>query len=121
MGIDAEIWIVAPEPASDELMAALRAVPHVFKVFAVNDGYPVRRGSVATVTSLLRYFGPGYERGWWPHLREMIVDAELAASFLLPDATVYYGGDCGDATAEVTPELLAELDALWAADPRSGR
>lgn len=52
------------------------------------------------------YYGPGYERGYWPEVAAVL-------EFLrrrLPAARVWYGPDDGDWVGEVTP---ASLSALW--------
>jgi hypothetical protein len=61
------------------------------------------------VHTLDRYYGPGYERGHWPRIFEMIVT--LRAAF--PDATVHYGSDSDDYAPEVDDERLASLWAHW--------
>jgi hypothetical protein len=60
--------------------------------------------------SLSRYYGPGYERGYWPYIR---------ATFMLlkhhfPDAVLLYGGDSDiEDCEEVTDEFVAKMDAYW--------
>lgn len=52
------------------------------------------------------YYGPGYERGWWPEIASVL-------EFLrrrLPGGQVWYGRDDGDWVREVTAE---SLDSLW--------
>lgn len=60
--------------------------------------------------SLSRYYGPGYERGYWPYIR---------ATFILlkhhfPDTILLYGGDVDiEECEEVTEEFVAKMDAYW--------
>ena len=57
------------------------------------------------------YYGPGYERGYWPEVAAIL-------EFLrrrLPAAWVWYGPDDGDWVREVTPSALDSLWAHWAA------
>lgn len=69
--------------------------------------------SILTVRLDGAYYGPGYERGYWPEIAAVL-------EFLrrrLPDAKVWYGRDDGDWVREVTAE---SLDALWAHWARHG-
>ena len=76
-------------------------------VFSPTDAYDEPRWQVSTMA---RYYGPGYERGPW---------AEIAAAIILlrhalPGRTVHYGGDSDDACPVVDDEYLAEIWAHWA-------
>jgi hypothetical protein len=55
------------------------------------------------------YYGPGYERGYWPHIAAVI-------QFLkhrLPDCRVWYRADSGDSSTEMTPEAMGHLWHYW--------
>lgn len=116
MGINATILVVSrtPPPETIKAMEAKWAEPvdqtswwpEGVWGLEVNEGETV----YSVETELQRYFSPGYERGWWPLLKEWIVGAQAAC----PDGRVYYGGD-SEVVTEVTPELLAELDEAWKA------
>lgn len=60
-----------------------------------------------------RYYGPGYERGYWPDIHNAIVCLRAA----LPHCTVHYGSDTQDAeegaVPPVTDQLLRDLWAHW--------
>lgn len=60
------------------------------------------------VESLHRYFDDGYERGYWPQIRAMIVALQPHLSDL------EYGSDQGHFAGELVDDrLLARLDTLW--------
>jgi hypothetical protein len=59
--------------------------------------------------TLSRYYGPGYERGDWPYIHNVIVCMRAA----LPSCKVFYGGDTTDYGIEVTDELMAEYWMHW--------
>lgn len=56
-----------------------------------------------------RYYGPGYERGWWPTIYNHI--RLLQAAF--PDGQVFYGSDVMDVGEPVTPEFLENIWDHW--------
>jgi hypothetical protein len=58
---------------------------------------------------LNRYYGPGYERGYWPVIYGMI--RAMQAAF--PRCTVYYGGDASDDGDEVTDASMAAIWNHW--------
>jgi hypothetical protein len=62
-------------------------------------------GTTLTVSTLWRYYGPGYERGPWPTIHATIEFLERNGF------TVYYGGDSGGAEelVKITPEYKNEL------------
>ena len=58
--------------------------------------------------SLDRYYGPGYERGWWPEIYNVIMVMRSA----LPTCTIHYGSDSFD--YHEIPEITAQkLDVMW--------
>lgn len=60
--------------------------------------------------SLSRYYGPGYERGYWPYIYSVL----LLLKHHFPDAQVYYGGDSEpEYCQEMTDEALAGIWAHW--------
>lgn len=74
------------------------------------DGLP-SSASVLRVRLRTPYYGPRYERGYWP---------EIAATleFLrrrVPAGRVWYGRDDGDWVRELTRESLDELWSHWTA------
>lgn len=60
-------------------------------------------------STLMRYYGPGYERGNWPAIYADIL--LMRAAF--PGMTVYYGHDCQDVYEEATDERLKEIWDHW--------
>lgn len=69
---------------------------------------PSPDGIYLYVESLHRLYTEGYERGYWPSIRAMLV----ALQPLLPQ--LEYGGDEGHFHGElVCKAMLARLDALW--------
>ena len=66
-------------------------------------------GATHYVFSLMRYFGPYYERGWWPTICYVLLQLMTH-----PDVKkVWYAGDVHEHKPEVTPELIDELTNLW--------
>jgi hypothetical protein len=62
-------------------------------------------GSTHSVDQLWRYYGPGYERGPWPHIAAVLMT--LHAS---PDVeAVWYYGDCEDGCEPFTPQLVQKF------------
>ena len=65
-----------------------------------------------------RYYGDGYYMGQWPQIRETIT--WLQATY--PGIEIRYGDDGGYADVatapSVTPEWLAERDAIWEGNAR---
>lgn len=59
--------------------------------------------------TLDRYYGPGYERGWWPNIYNGIRCIRAA----LPQCAVYYGGDTMDYAPEATDEWLNSIWDHW--------
>ena len=58
--------------------------------------------------TLSRYYGPGYERGSWPHIYAIF----LLLRHHFPDTQLFYGGDSmPDECLEMTDE---ELSKMWA-------
>lgn len=59
-------------------------------------------GATHALSSLTRYYGPGYERGPWPAIHACLLD-------LLADPNVekvWYGSDCQEGLDEVSLEYL---------------
>lgn len=112
MGIDVNLYAVAhPSPvqlaAAEEFFNARSNLGDAWKgqkVLSVNDAEWFDRPRVEVAT-LARYYGPGYERGYWPDIYGAI--RVLQAAF--PEAKVYYGGDSSDDGEECTDEFLAEI------------
>ena len=74
------------------------------------DGLP-RSTWILRVRLSTPYYGPQYERGYWP---------EIAATFeflrrRLPAGRLWYGREDGDWVREVTHDSLDELWSHWAA------
>ena len=58
------------------------------------------------------YYGPGYERGYWPELATII-------EFLrrrVPDSRVWYGEDCSGKVSETTEQWMSNMWDYWAAN-----
>lgn len=76
------------------------------------DGYDELPDDLPRVACVLQvkletaYYGPGYERGYWPEIAAVLESLRRR----LPAARVWYGRDDGDWVREVTAE---SLDALW--------
>jgi hypothetical protein len=68
-----------------------------------------RDGDLWMACTPMTYFGRGYRRGSWPEIRDLLtrVMAEFPGAF-------YGGGDYPPAPEAITPQLIADLDALWA-------
>lgn len=62
---------------------------------------------VATVNTLIRYYGPNYERGPWPDIRAMV--EWFWRHF--PGCEVHYGGD--DEVDVITPEELNDINNCY--------
>ena len=99
MGIDAEITCTDPDVTDEEIAAA--------NEFIEARGWPLRWGfgdlddepvvvrrydCVDFSCGGERYYGPGYERGYWPHIASGLMIARAA----LPNHTIGYGGDSTD-------------------------
>ena len=128
MGIDVEIRVYA-EPTED-LLAKLRALtprdatmnghshPILMAVgvectkWNVNPEFDDKPYIV--ISSMARYFGPGYARGNWPDIK----DALFAVREVCPPGTVWYGGDYRVSHDPTDDRLFAELDAVWESGER---
>ena len=124
MGVDVEIkarpvgptGLAEPLDTLREKFRATFAVEHDFDErrypdLAWDDYDPVPTLEVRT---LMRYYGPGYERGHWPDIKAM---GDWLANTLGDSAEVRYGGDSADEWDELTPwpEARAECEAHWQA------
>src|SRR5688572_14157291 len=93
MGIDIEIWIRARPTAA--LMTKLRALRSehgvVDSVYAVEHHEP--QLDHIRISSVSRYFGRYYPRGWWPDIRAALVAIRDACP---PGTQVEYGNDSSD-------------------------
>jgi hypothetical protein len=129
MPVDAHIFATADEDMSDDFVRSLasdlsevfgsrletsgergglfreREQEHKF----LPDGLPHSR-TVLRVCLSTPYYGPQYERGYWPEIA-------AALEFLrrrVPEGRVWYGRDDGDWVREATRESLDELWSYWA-------
>ena len=67
-------------------------------------------GGYTYLSALDRYYGPGYERGHWPHIRAIF----MLLRHHFPDAVLLYGGDSEiEYCEEVTDEFIAKMDSYW--------
>lgn len=114
MGVDARIYVKGARPfdSCSEFVAGMGE--HLSWWDAEHTAYTGMNDDVPWVEGHERYFGPGYCRGTWPHIRAAI----MLALECFPGAgyTVSYGSDHDDLGyfgQVVTEELLAELDAAW--------
>lgn len=127
MGVDAEILVKMTQRPTDEELVALAEALHdqVDGIIEFSDAPPAKllsrvggedrpegermdyeTGAHFRVQCLNRYYGPGYERGYWPTIGAVL------EFFMrrLPGAVVFYGGDSCDTLPPLTRE---GLDALW--------
>ena len=119
MGIDAVFKARTSVPTTPEqfstLSAALaerfpdRSVGRQFPHLTFDEFEPVQTLEIVT---LHRYYGPGYERGHWPDLREVgdwLVDA------VGERGEVRYGGDSAGEWEHLRPwdEVRSENDPHW--------
>jgi hypothetical protein len=121
MGVDvvfkARPFTPLPSPAYRELRAAFHeAFPDDmpeetarFPAMRWDEFEPV---PTIEVISTARYYGPGYERGHWPNIKEM---GDWLAIRLGELAELRYGGDSADEWECLRPwgEVRSENDALW--------
>lgn len=114
MGVDVNLYVeIAPTDA--ELAAAdafFVARSRIGDAWQENDDKILYRdveewfeSPRVAVSTLARYYGPGYERGDWPTIYGAI--RVLQAAFR--GAKVFYGGDSSDDGVECTDEYLAEI------------
>ena len=59
-----------------------------------------------SISTMMRYYGPGYERGSWP----LIYAAIRVLQYALPSHKVFYGDDSDRSGMECTQEFL---ESLW--------
>ena len=126
--VDAHIFATADQPVAEPVVGALagdlaeavgptRFAHHYDGAGVVQrvppGGYDLLPDDLPRAACVLRvrlesaYYGPGYERGYWPEVAAVL-------EFLrrrLPGGRVWYGRDDSDWVREVTAE---SLDALWA-------
>lgn len=111
MGLDACIYLDGTK-LSDDTVAAIQArlpkfgetEPEGSKLVRYDDG-------IVALHTWQRYYGDDYRRGDWAHIRRLIAALVDASSL-----SVYYTSDMLALVHEdylVTPERLADLDALW--------
>jgi hypothetical protein len=120
MGVDVEFKARTtgqlPEPVATLAARFREAMPFEYEVGGQRypdltwDEYdPIPTLEVHT---LMRYYGPGYERGHWPSIRAM---GDWLAEALDGVSEVRYGGDSADEWEELTPwaEARAECETCW--------
>ncbi|MCP5028568.1 MAG: hypothetical protein GY929_20010 [Actinomycetia bacterium] len=113
MGVDVNLYAIG-EVSDEELNQAdawffARAREDLNRADATYDQELANRIKVNTPA---RFYGPGYERGHWPDIYNMIRCLQAA----LPGCTVHYGGDSEDDALEVTEEMLSETWGHWLSD-----
>jgi hypothetical protein len=110
MGIDVELEChgVKDEDALRMAVSRLREWADIWRGNAGYRGGRVYNGPVIHIDLLDRLYAPGYQRGNWPNIRELIVALRPLCTDL------YYCGDNGGDRYEVTDEMLAEMDLHWA-------
>ena len=69
----------------------------------INDDEPV----VDAVT-LTRWYGPGYERGYWPSIYAAI----RILQHCFPSCTIHYGSDAQERES-IPPTTAEDLEHLW--------
>lgn len=74
------------------------------------EAYPEKKiiNTVLEVSTMSRYYGPGYERGDWPRIAATLI----WMTHNLPGVT-YYGGDNCDDLLEATPGFIQEMFDYW--------
>jgi hypothetical protein len=114
MGVDVNLYAESDAPISDERLAEAAAFftarigegDEFFSETLQRDPYPIPGGKPRIEWNTgTRYYGPGYERGYWPTIYAAILTMQAA----LPECTVYYGGDTTDDGEECTADFLARL------------
>lgn len=120
MGLDVELKVRRERPISEEELEAARV--RFQESFPDEDGqlprYPDLQWSrtepvpTVEVSTLSRYYGPGYERGNWPHIQKM---GDLLVELFGEDAEVRYGSDSAWEWDYLRPwsEIKAECAPLW--------
>lgn len=111
MGLDVTLFIEGDASdeqieKADELFAERGQLEPWGGVYFERLNYRPRRVQHST---LMRYYGPGYERGNWPAIHADIL--LMRAAF--PGMKVYYGHDCQDEYEEATDEVLADIWKHW--------
>lgn len=113
MGLDVNLYAVGD--VSDEQLAAANEYLSKRSVTGFQrDDEPLEREDYHDEPRIVwmtasRYYGPDYERGWWPSIHNAIVCLRAA----LPHCTVHYGSDAWDSGRVVTDEMLDELWQHW--------
>ena len=117
MGVDVTLYAVG-EPTDDELAEAEAFIRERCQLdqqgwtgtgtVLKRDGYNPKMINFYTLD---RWYGPGYERGWWPEIYNNIVVLRAA----LPGCVVHYGSDSYEAEEipPVTDEYLQEIWDHW--------
>lgn len=114
MGIDSEIWIPSAEMTVERVTAVAKSLDSWTSVAQYPASDPHFPGWIE-VSLLSRWFGPGYLRGYWPHIRRLLEAYRREAP------GVRYGDDSiwdPEASEPVTDEMLAARDALWKSTSR---
>lgn len=101
MGADIEIYCrSAGDPPECNIDGEWEAVR--------DDDDDTPKGATHRLSSITRYYGPGYERGPWP-----VICGDLLRTMSDPDVeTVWYGNDYG-AMDEITFEIWSEFSAHY--------
>lgn len=111
MGLDVALFVEGD--ISDDLIAEARKLLAECSLLDTWDGVWIERskyhpGRVERRT-LMRYYGPGYERGDWQAIYADILLMRIA----FPGHIVYYGNDCQEFYEEATDERLKEIWDHW--------
>lgn len=106
MGVDVQIGIEGAEWLPDHPLAF-----RVLELLEVEEYIDQLDNGWLEIGSAYRFYGPGYERGYWPQ----IYGALRALMAMYPDKRITYGGDGYDVdqNPDVTPERLDEIWAHW--------
>jgi hypothetical protein len=113
MGVD--VMLFARGLVTDEQLAAANEFVHPRCSLSDPDRTTLTREGgdpeLIIFDTLDRYYGPGYERGWWPSIYNDIVVTREA----LPMCTIHYGSDSlsYDDIPPVTEEFLSNLWRYW--------
>ncbi len=78
------------------------------------DLYPSPIDGGFAIHGVMRYYGPGYERGQWPTIAGVLT----AVQHMYPECEIRYGSDADDIDGmkAVTPDFMAQMWRYWLSD-----
>jgi hypothetical protein len=104
MGIDVVIYVKSQHPELDV------GIDSDFKLSALTEDEKefAPTGATHDITTCRRYYGEHYERGDWP----VICGVLLRLFACLDIETIWYFGDCNDASGYPSPFTLKDLEKM---------